>query len=175
VSGDEPRRTGSPGWNRVAAIERVQKQKAVIEQHALAPPETIRRPAPLHIVPTEGEAMGFPIRVIVLAAASVIATAAFAADVPTIDVSKTCKPIANDRTFAIDSDRCLKSEQEARDQLTREWANFPAGDRTLCTQTATMGGTASYVELITCLEMKRDVAKLPDRGMAVRPAGLPRN
>ena len=37
-----------------------------------------------------------------------------------------------------------------------------------------MGGMSSYVALITCLEMKRDVAKLPaDRGLTVRPAALP--
>jgi hypothetical protein len=120
--------------------------------------------------------MGFPIRTMVMAAASLVVAAAHAAEVPTLDVSQTCQPIPGDRTFAIDTDRCLKSEQEARDQLTREWANFPAVDRTLCTKTATMGGTASYVELITCLEMKRDVATLPpDPGLTVRPAGLPRN
>jgi hypothetical protein len=119
--------------------------------------------------------MGFPIRTIIVAAASLVAAAACAADVPTLDVSQTCKPITTERIFAIDTDRCFKSEQEARDQLTREWANFPPADRTLCTQTATMAGTASYVELITCLEMKRDVVKLPaDRGLNVRPAGLPR-
>jgi hypothetical protein len=101
--------------------------------------------------------------------------AAHAADVPTLDVSRTCTPLSADRSIQIDTDRCLKSEQEARDQLTREWGNFPAVDRGLCTQTATMGGAASYVELITCLEMKRDVAKLPaERGLNVRPAGLPR-
>jgi hypothetical protein len=116
--------------------------------------------------------MGFPIRIIVLAAASLTAISAYAADVPTLDVSKTCKPIANDRSFAIDSDRCFKTEKQAREQLTREWANFPVADRGLCTQTATMGGAASYVELITCLEMRRDVAKLPGRTMATRPAAL---
>ena len=37
-----------------------------------------------------------------------------------------------------------------------------------------MGGMSSYVALITCLEMRRDVAKLPaDRGLTVRPAALP--
>jgi hypothetical protein len=117
--------------------------------------------------------MRFPIRIVTLAAASLTAAAAYAADVPALDVSKTCKPIANDRSFAIDSDRCFKTEKQAREQLAREWENFPAADRGLCTQTATMGGTASYVELITCLEMKRDVAKLPDRNMTVRPAALP--
>jgi len=52
--------------------------------------------------------------------------------------------------------------------------DVPAADRTLCTQTATMGGTASYVELITCLEMRRDVAKLPaNRKLTTRPSNLP--
>jgi len=118
--------------------------------------------------------MAFRTTIMVFAAASLAAAGAYAAEVPTLDVSRTCKPIANERTFSIDTDRCYKSEQEARGQLAREWANFPAADRTLCTQTATMGGTASYVELITCLEMQRAVAKLPaDRGLTVRPAGLP--
>ena len=118
--------------------------------------------------------MRFPIRTIAIAATSLAAAAACAAEVPTLDVAKTCRPIANDRSLAIDTDRCFKTEKQAHEQLTREWADFPAADRTLCTQTATMGGTASYVELITCLEMKRDVAKLPDRNMTSRPAALPK-
>ena len=36
-----------------------------------------------------------------------------------------------------------------------------------------MGGMASYVQLLTCLELKRDVAKLPaDRGLRSKPSGL---
>jgi hypothetical protein len=120
--------------------------------------------------------MAFPIKSVMIAAAICASASASAAEVPTLDVSRTCKPLVDDKSFVIDTDRCLKSEQEARNQLTREWANFPAADRTLCTQTASMGGTASYVELITCLEMKRDIATLPpDRGLTVRPAGLPKN
>jgi hypothetical protein len=119
--------------------------------------------------------MTFPVKTVIIAAASLAAAAAYAAEVPTLDVSGTCKPIPGDKTIAIDTDRCFKTEREAKEQLTREWASFPAADRALCTQTATMGGMASYVALITCLEMKRDVAKLPvDRGLTVRPAGLPR-
>ena len=120
--------------------------------------------------------MAFPLKWILIAATTVgMFTAAQAAEVPALDVSRTCVPMAvGDRTLQIDTDRCFKSEREAREQLAREWANFPTADRSLCTQTATMGGTASYVELITCLEMKRDVAKLPpDRGLTNRPVGLP--
>ena len=100
-------------------------------------------------------------------------TAAYSAEVPILDVSRTCHPIAAE-DGALDKDRCLKSEREARDQLAREWPDFPAADKSLCTQMATMGGLPSYVQLITCLEMKREVAKLPpDRGLISRPSGLP--
>jgi hypothetical protein len=117
--------------------------------------------------------MAFPTTAAVVAATFAGLAAAHAAEVPTLDVSRTCRPIAAE-DGALDTDRCLKSEREARGQLTREWSNFPAADRALCTQMATMGGLPSYVELITCLEMKRDVAKLPpDRGLLSRPSGLP--
>jgi|SRR3954452_17060490 hypothetical protein len=117
--------------------------------------------------------MRFAIPAAVIAAMSLAAAAAYAADVPKLDVAKTCRPIANDRSLAIDTDRCFKTEKQAREQLSREWANFPAADRSLCTQTATMGGTASYVELITCLELKQN-AKPPGREMTARPAALPK-
>jgi len=83
--------------------------------------------------------MRFAIPAAVIAAMSLAAAAAYAADVPKLDVAKTCRPIANDRSLAIDTDRCFKTEKQAREQLSREWANFPAADRSLCTQTATMG------------------------------------
>lgn len=117
--------------------------------------------------------MAFSIRILLAAAATAVVTVANAAEVPALDVSRTCRPLGGDKSMQIDIDRCFKSEQEARDQLARQWTDFPAADRTLCTQTATMGGTASYVELITCLELKRDVAKLPpDRSLASRPSSL---
>jgi hypothetical protein len=108
------------------------------------------------------------------AALLIFSAVAFAADVPRLDVAGACRAAAGaDLGMKYDADRCLKSENEARDQLRAQWANFPAADRSLCTQTATMGGTASYVELITCLELKGDVAKAPaDPGLQSRPSNL---
>lgn len=99
---------------------------------------------------------------------------AFAADVPRLNLRATCSPLdRNDKTIEIDTDRCLKTENEAREQLTRRWAEFSNADRALCTQTATITSMQSYVELITCLEMRRDMSRLPaDRGMKSAPAGL---
>jgi len=108
------------------------------------------------------------------AALLIFSAVAFAADVPRLDVATACRAAAGaDLGIDYDVNRCLKSENDARDQLKTQWASFPAADRTLCTQTATMGGTASYVELITCLELKRDVAKTPqDYGLNSRPSNL---
>src|SRR3954451_17305202 len=109
------------------------------------------------------------------AALLLFSAVAFAADVPRLDVAKTCRATAGaDLGVKYDVDRYLKSENSARDQLARQWASFPAADRSQCTQTATMGGTASYVELIICLELKREVAKAPaDRKLQSRPSSLP--
>ena len=108
------------------------------------------------------------------AALLIFSAVAFAADIPRLDVAGACRAAAGaDIGIKYDADRCLKSENDARDQLRAQWANYPAADRSLCTQTATMGGTASYVELITCLELKRDVAKMPAHlGLESRPSNL---
>jgi hypothetical protein len=118
--------------------------------------------------------MAIPTKVALATTVALFAAAAYAGDVPTLNVNPTCTPIGNDKIFPIDTKQCLRSEQEARDQLVKEWAGFPAADRSLCTATASMGGMASSVALITCLEMKRDVAKLPnDRGLNTQPSSLP--
>jgi hypothetical protein len=82
--------------------------------------------------------------------------------VPRLNIEATCR-IKPDPTIGAqrDASTCLKSENDARDKLASEWNGFPVADRGLCTQTATMGGTASYVELLTCLEMRRDARTLP--------------
>jgi hypothetical protein len=107
-----------------------------------------------------------------------LATPVFAAPadgVPRLNVGPTCRPInQSDKSIQIDTQRCLKTENDAREQLVRQWADFPAADRALCIRTATLTDMASYVDLLTCLEMKRDVAKLPaDRGLRTAPAALP--
>lgn len=85
-------------------------------------------------------------------------SAAAAAEVPRLDVERMCRDsAAADPTIDYSPKRCIDSENQARDQLAQKWQNFSAADRQECTQVATMGGTASYVELITCLEMNAAV------------------
>jgi hypothetical protein len=55
-------------------------------------------------------------------------------------------------------DSCVADEQEARDQIIKDWATFPAPVRTLCIQPAAY--LPSYVEWLTCLQMTKDVITL---------------
>jgi hypothetical protein len=90
---------------------------------------------------------------------------AFAAvdKVPTFDVDPSCRAavvsgLGNGRTLHA----CLNDERDAHAQLTKQWTEFPSADRNQCGSLATMGGPKSYVELLTCLEMARDVRRLRD-------------
>jgi hypothetical protein len=46
--------------------------------------------------------------------------------------------------------------------LVNQWSGFPAADKNACVRETTMGGDSSYTELLTCLEMARDVRNLPN-------------
>ena len=73
-------------------------------------------------------------------------------------------------------DQCIKAEQLDRDTMIKEWDTFSADDKRHCIALATTGGESSYTELLTCLEMARDVRKLhseADKSSASVPVGLP--
>jgi hypothetical protein len=99
----------------------------------------------------------------VLPAIALGAAVLVADTVPTLNVTPSCRASA-DGILGVkeDIETCMRSENEARDQAAKQWNQFPPGDRTSCTTLTTLGGTGgTYTELLTCLEMKRDVRKLP--------------
>jgi hypothetical protein len=55
---------------------------------------------------------------------------------------------------------CLASEQRTREELNKNWSTFPAADRISCVKSLTFSPT--YTELVTCLEMRRDVKNMRD-------------
>jgi hypothetical protein len=94
------------------------------------------------------------------------ATSAAAKGPPTLNVKPSCEAAAghaameqiygsNVRTVA----GCMRSENEARDQLAKEWAQFSRDDQHRCTSVTKTGGDPSYVELLGCLERHRDVKR----------------
>ena len=84
--------------------------------------------------------------------------------VPTLNVEQVCQGIAqqggvsfHDTDTADEKKNCLDSEKAIRDELAKEWSTFAPADKIACTNESRMGGESSYTELITCLEMARDV------------------
>jgi hypothetical protein len=79
--------------------------------------------------------------------------------VPKLDVSPSCRGAAKSGYISTTEARlqnCIDSEQRTRDQLEKDWASFPAADRTWCVSSI-QGFQPTYSELATCLEMKRDL------------------
>ena len=74
--------------------------------------------------------------------------------IPEIDFARTCRetpPVAMDRKQQQES--CLSDERQAKTDLPAQWRRSKAEWRSSCVRQTTLGGLASYVELLTCLEM----------------------
>jgi hypothetical protein len=88
--------------------------------------------------------------------------AAVADDVPTYDVRKSCKADVQAYSSAQNVTACLADEQGARQTLTSQWTQFAADSRTRCSRmVGDAAASQSYVELLTCLQMAKDVKALP--------------
>jgi hypothetical protein len=82
-------------------------------------------------------------------------------EAPRFDVRPSCRGGANSAvSLAKDVEGCVKNETAARDQLAKGWSQFARGDRVRCAEMTRMGGPPSYVELLTCLEIARDVTSI---------------
>ena len=105
--------------------------------------------------------------------------------VPNLDVEPVCRGIAEQggatlheplmahipKPETVDTKRdCVNSEQRIRNQLMTAWERFDAADRAHCISESEMGGELSYTELVTCLEMARDVRKLHQQAVASQSA-----
>jgi hypothetical protein len=53
----------------------------------------------------------------------------------------------------------MKQEELARVQMDKDWTKYPAKDRDECINPKQY--SPSYVEWLTCLEIRRDVRNLP--------------
>jgi len=82
--------------------------------------------------------------------------------VPTFDVGQQCRAQAKAAPELAES--CLADEKKAREDLVRQWAQFAPASRAKCTEmSVSIAGIQSYVELLTCLQIDRDVKNLPKR------------
>lgn len=71
--------------------------------------------------------------------------------VPNLNVRSTCHASGSLQDQA--EDACMKDELGARDELSKMWGRIPANIRTTCIDEVKIGGSPSYVELLTCAQM----------------------
>ena len=76
--------------------------------------------------------------------------------VPTFDIARSCK-LDLAATAGLSDDQSLKScvsdEKKARQQLASQWSKFSGSSKAECIPQESIGGTPSYVSLLTCLQL----------------------
>jgi hypothetical protein len=94
--------------------------------------------------------------------------------VPDLNFEATCREGAGQNLgVKYDSGICMRDETAARDQLAKTWSTFAPADRARCIRISTVDRTASYVEVLTCLEMDLAAKKLHQGENATIDAGAP--
>lgn len=101
----------------------------------------------------------------VLAALCLLGSLARSDDTPTLNVNPVCRGIASQGELEeglqqTSFQQCVQSEQAVRDEIKKQWSTFSTADKSHCVALAKTGGESSYTELLTCMEMARDVRNL---------------
>ena len=81
------------------------------------------------------------------------------ADVPAYDVAPNCRAAVTVMPGSFEA--CMKDEQNARARLAASWDRFTGMQRDNCVQAENAGGSPSYVELLTCLQVAQGAQTLP--------------
>jgi hypothetical protein len=99
-------------------------------------------------------------------------------DIPTLDVNPVCRGIAMQGELEAglqqtSFQQCVQGEHAVREQIKQEWSTFTTADKSHCVSLAKTGGESSYTELITCMEMARDVRELRKNANALPEQNIP--
>jgi hypothetical protein len=77
--------------------------------------------------------------------------------VPGFDIAANCKAeVVVTGGFGETVDYCTRAEENSKQQLAKQWAQFAKADKAQCILETSSDGTPSYVELETCLELASD-------------------
>jgi len=92
---------------------------------------------------------------------------AWSDEVPVLDLQPICRGIAQQASDAgekggpdLSFAQCVKSEQEVRGKIAEEWSRYALADRQTCIAETTMGGLASYTNLLGCLKSATEARKM---------------
>ena len=101
-------------------------------------------------------------------------------NVPRYDVGASCLGAAKQLEGMLGPDtsnlsvqervaRCVKTEEDARTKLIAVWPEVESADRSACIGSSSAGNQPSYVELLVCLGIKREVRKIRSNPTATTP------
>jgi hypothetical protein len=82
-------------------------------------------------------------------------------NVPTLQVGPSCEAAGRGTVvLGRSKESCLADETAARDTLQKNWSKYSATDKQQCLGMEKTGGPSSYVELLSCLEIRRDAREI---------------
>ncbi len=90
--------------------------------------------------------------------------------VPELNIEPSCRAAGAATVQGRDENACKRDEQTARGTLEQNWGQFTQLQRAECVRLSSLGGSPSYVELLTCLEMAKQASALPPESTLSGPA-----
>ena len=83
--------------------------------------------------------------------------------VPKFNVEQTCRRAGEvSASLGRSAGDCKRNEEDAHTKLQQDWAQYSPDQRISCARFSSLGSSPSYVELLTCLEMAKQVKELPE-------------
>ena len=80
---------------------------------------------------------------------------------PTLQVGPSCEAAGRGAiVLGRNKEACLADETTAQDTLKQNWSKYVASDKSDCVSMVKTGGPASYVELLSCVEILRDARNI---------------
>jgi hypothetical protein len=66
----------------------------------------------------------------------------------------SCRQAEESGSASRNAQACFQDEQKAKDTLKQNWTTYDSSQKSHCQRLMKAGGMPSYVELLTCVEMK---------------------
>jgi hypothetical protein len=67
---------------------------------------------------------------------------------------ETCRQAEESGSASRNAQACFQDEEKAKDTLKENWSTYDSSQKNHCQRLLKAGGMPSYVELLTCVEMK---------------------
>jgi hypothetical protein len=68
----------------------------------------------------------------------------------------SCRAAEENGSAGRDAQSCFRQEQSAKETLQQKWSSYDSSQKKHCALLMKAGGMPSYVELLTCIEMKAE-------------------